>query len=263
MSVSPDRGVLGSTGPAPSRTVAYGPDPHQVYEVHEPAGDPRAWVVLVHGGFWRAAWDRVHLRALAASLTGQGYAVALVEYVRSGMPGGGWPGTGADVVRAVTAVGRVEAGRCPVVLVGHSAGGHLAVWALHQVGDGPSTLVPGLVGAVSLAGCLDLHLVHRLDLDDDAAADLMGSTPASDPAAWEAADPARLGRAPYPVVVVHGDQDEKVPVAVARSWWERAGDPARDRLALLPGVTHFALIDPTHPARTTMLDALEALLAPR
>src|SRR5690606_23621377 len=118
---------------------------------------------------------------------------------------------------AVTTVARVEAGRRPVVLVGHSAGGHLAVWALHQVGSAAAALVPGLAGAVSLAGCLDLDLVHRLGLDDDAAADLMGSTPGSDPVSWEAADPARLGRAPYPVVVVHGDQDEKVPVEVARS----------------------------------------------
>src|SRR5690606_5506800 len=149
-----------STGPAPSRTVPYGPAPHQVYEVHQPAGDPRAWVVLIHGGFWRAEWDRVHLRPLAASLTEEGYAVALVEYVRSGMPGGGWPATGAAVARAVTTVGRVEAGRRPVVLVGHSAGGHLAVWALHQVASGAAALVPGLAGAVSLAGCLDLDLVH-------------------------------------------------------------------------------------------------------
>lgn len=263
MSTSPDRGVLGLRGPDPSRTVPYGPAAHQVYEVHEPPGEPHAWVVLVHGGFWRAEWDRVHLRPLAAALAEEGYAVALVEYVRPGLPGGGWPATGDDVVAAVAAVGRDEAGACPVVLVGHSAGGHLAVWALHRVGEAEASTVPGLAGAVSLAGCLDLHLVHRLGLDGDAAAALMGSTPAADPTAWDAADPARLGRAPYPVVVVHGDQDEQVPLEVARSWWEQAGDPGRDRLVLLPGVTHFPLVDPTHPARTVLRDAIEGLLAPR
>ena len=256
VSIPTDRGVLGSSGPDPSHTVRYGPRDHQVYEVHEPAGPPRAWVGLIHGGFWRAEWDRTHLRPLAAALGEEGYAVALVEYARSGMPGGGWPVTGQDVMAALAALDRTETGSAPVVLVGHSAGGHLAVWALHQ---DPAVDV---AGAVSLAGCLDLHLVHQLGLDDDAAADLLRSTPVTDPAGWDGADPARLGRAPYPVVVVHGDQDEKVPLAVARSWWERAGDPGRDRLTVLTGVTHFALIDPTHPSRTALLDALAALLTP-
>lgn len=254
VSPSPDRGILSSDGPAPARTQAYGPAAHQVYEVHQPVGAPRAWVVLVHGGFWRAQWDRTHLRPLAGALTDQGYAVALVEYVRSGMPGGGWPATGEDVAAALAAVRRAEAGTLPVVLVGHSAGGHLAVWALHR----PEAR--GVSGAVSLAGCLDLHLVHDLGLDDGAAAALMGSTPQGEPAAWAGADPARLGRTAYPVVVVHGDQDEQVPLQVGRSWWERAGTPDRDQLLVLEGTTHFSLIDPGHAAHATLLAGVQALL---
>lgn len=255
MTNSADRGVLAAPGPEPVRTTAYGPADHHVYEVFLPHGPPRAWVVLVHGGFWRAAWDRTHLRPLAAALPGQGYAVALVEYARSGMPGGRWPAPGRDVAAALSAVRRDEAAGLPLVLVGHSAGGHLAVWALHSDSAG------GVAGAVSLGGCLDLHLVHELGLDGGAAADLMGSAPADDPATWDGADPARSGRTPYPVVVVHGGQDEQVPLAVAGSWWERAGDPSRDRLVVLPGVSHFPLIDPRHEAYAALLDALEVLLA--
>lgn len=256
MSTGPDRSVLDRTGPEPSRIVPYGRGPHQVYEVHEPEGGPRAWVVLVHGGFWRAQWDRTHLRPLAGALTEQGYAVALVEYVRPGMPGGGWPATGEDVVAAVAAVLHDERDeRDPgVVLVGHSAGGHLALWAMHR----PE--LQGVRGAVSLAGCLDLHLVHDLDLNDGAAVNLMGSPPQDAPEDWAGADPARLGPAPYPVVVVHGADDDRVPLAVSRSWWQRAGTPDRDELRVLAGVGHFALIDPEAPAYRTLLDALEALL---
>ncbi|WP_131103472.1 alpha/beta hydrolase family protein [Ornithinimicrobium sufpigmenti] len=262
-----DRSVLERTGPDPARTVPYGPAAHQVYEVHEPSGSPRAWVVLIHGGFWRAEWDRTHLRPLAGALTRDGYAVALVEYARPGLPGGGWPGTGEDVAAAVAAVLREEADgsdaaeragsgdTAPVVLAGHSAGGHLAVWLLHRP-EGR-----GVRGAVSLAGCLDLRLVHELGLGDGAALNLMGQHPEEEPDGWAAADPARLGRTPYPVVVLHGDEDERVPETVSQSWWEQAATPGRDRLVLLPGAGHFQLIDPEAAAYAALLDGVEDLLS--
>lgn len=254
MTNSADRGILTATGPEPVRRAAYGPAAHHVYEVFLPDTPPRAWVVLVHGGFWRAEWDRAHLRPLAAGIAGEGYAVALVEYVRPGMSGGGWPATGEDLAAAVAAVVRDEAAGIPVVLVGHSAGGHLAVWVLHR----PES--EGVRGAVSLAGCLDLRLVHEEDLGDGAALNLMAATPQEQPEAWAEADPARLGRTPYPVAIVHGDRDERVPVAVSRSWWERAGTPDRDRWHVLPDAGHFSLIDPEAPAYTTLRESVEGLL---
>lgn len=236
------------------REHRYGPAAHQVYETF---GTPRLGpgaplVVLVHGGFWRAEWDRSHLRPLAAALAERGYAVALVEYSRSGMPTGGWPATGHDC-RSALAAARREHARRPVLLLGHSAGGHLALWLLHQ----PEA--DGVAGAVSLAGCLDLHLVADLDLDDGAARDLLGCAPADAPDAWAAADPARLGRTAYPVVAVHGTADEKVPLAVTESWWEAAGDLERDRLIVLEGASHFPLIDPEAPEHETVLAALAHL----
>lgn len=250
------RDVLDRWAPA-GRERRYGPAEHQVYEVFDgPAGrrpSPRALVVLLHGGFWRAEWDRAHLRPLAHALAGHGYAVALPEYVRTGMPGGGWPGTFEDVAAGLAAVREGAAPGVPVVLVGHSAGGHLAVWLLHQAA------ASGVHGAVSLAGVLDLGLAAELSLDDGAVQDLLGGGPDDVPDRFAATDPASLGRTPYPVVVVHGGADAQVPPEVARRWWAAAGTPGRDELVELPGVDHFALVDPrasTFPVLTSALDRL-------
>lgn len=247
--------MLTRAAPEPSRTQVYGAQAHQVYDVYEPSPEVATGVcvILVHGGFWRAAHDRRHLYPMAAALAQEGQRVALVEYRRTGMPGGGWPATGLDVAAAVQTVREREAAQrptTPVVLVGHSAGGHLAIWALHQPAGA------GVAGAISLAGCLDLGLVRRLGLGGDAVADLMHGIPTSRDAVHRAVDPARLGPAPAPVTAVHGDADEIVPVAVSRSWWEAAAQVGRDRLVVLPSVGHFALIDPLSEAFAAVSEAV-------
>lgn len=249
----PDRAILDHPALPPAPTRRYGPGPDQVYELFGDPATATAWVLLVHGGFWRGLWDRSHLRPLAQALAEEGYAVALPEYVRSGMPGGGWPGTFRDVAEALAVVRR-EAGAAPLALVGHSAGGHLAVWLLHEPEAG------GVRGAVSLAGCLDLTMVAELGLDDGAAVDLMGGRPAELPEAYAAADPRLRGAAPYPVVVVHGTEDEQVPLDVAESWWATCATPGRDRLEVLEGTGHFALIDPWSDAYGLLTDRLRRLL---
>lgn len=259
--MSADRGILQRSAPGPDRTLRYGDAGHQVVDLFLPPGPHPSWVVLVHGGFWRAEWDRVHLQPLADALRAQGYAVAVIEYARTGMAGGGWPGTFEDVADALVAV-RVHAAahdRAPVVLVGHSAGGHLAAWLLHQPAGAPARGRAPVAGAVSLAGCLDLSMVALLGLDDGAAVDLLGGTPAAVPERYEATDPTRLGRTPYPVVVVHGTADEQVPVGVARSWWSAAATPGRDRMVLLDGVGHFPVIDPSAPAFGVLTDQIRWL----
>lgn len=252
----PDRSILDHPELPAGRTVAYGPRPHHVYEVVGDEHAGRGWVVLVHGGFWKAEWDRTHLRPLAAALARDGYAVALLEYARAGMAGGGFPGTFDDVRAALAAVRR-EAGTAPLVLAGHSAGGHLAVWLLHQ----PEA--EGVAGAVSLAGCLDLTLTADLGLGGGAAAALMGGGPGDRPELYPGADPSRLGAAPYPVVVVHGTADEAVPLTVAESWWSACATEGRDRLVVLEGVSHFPLVDPGAPCHGVVREHLARLLAAR
>ncbi|WP_202619051.1 alpha/beta fold hydrolase [Ornithinimicrobium cavernae] len=245
------RDVLTRPAREPDRTTTFGPDPTQLYDVWlGPASE--VTVVLVHGGFWRAEWDRSHLRPMAAALADAGYAVALPEYRRTGMPGGTWPGPGEDVAAALAAVRADDGLPDPTVLVGHSAGGHLAVWLLHR----PEAV--GVLGAVSLAGCLDLRMIGGLGLDDGAVDALMGCSD------WQrepslGADPAELGPTPAPVRVVHGREDQEVPLAVSESWVTRSATAGRDQLVVLEDVDHYDLIDPGSAAWPTVVEQVRAL----
>lgn len=240
---------------APARTVRYGPDDAQLYDVRLPPGPPLgSTVIVVHGGFWRARYDRTHAAPLAQALAQQGYHVAVPEYRRTGMPGGGWPGTFEDVRAALAAIRADVDLPTPCVLVGHSAGGHLATWALSQP-EGA-----GLLGAVSLAGCLDLALTARLGLSDDAAQALMGGGPDDLAGRYALADPAALAPAPAPVHLVHGTDDADVPLAVSVSYQRICAERGTTvALTVIPGGGHLILIDPDDPAFTILLDAVHEL----
>ena len=130
--------VLNRPAPPPDHTARYGSHREQVVDLRMPKDGPAngTLVVLIHGGFWRAAYDRTHTGPLADALASSGFAVCTPEYRRTGQPGGGWPGTFDDVAAAMDVLpGRVAreldgvAVMGPVVLAGHSAGGHLALWA--------------------------------------------------------------------------------------------------------------------------------------
>lgn len=265
------REVLTRPAPGPQATHPYGPGRDEVWEsyaaartdggAHGPgrrAGAPRPTVALVHGGFWWPDYDRTHLRPLAAALAARGFPVASLEYPRPGMPRGGWPQTGDAVRAGLRAVVQAATGANtgPVVAVGHSAGGHLAVLAVS--GDDP---VP-LAGVVSLAGVLDLALAEAMNLDDGAARALLGTAPDADQARWRSADPTRQ-RHHVPVVALHGESDVTVPPALSRSW-SRSRTPAdaAHTLTLLPDVEHYGLIDPTSPQFAVLTAAIEELAGP-
>jgi acetyl esterase/lipase len=122
-------------------------------------------VIFFHGGFWRHEYDRGHTGPLAAALAAEGLTVATPEYRRTGAPGGGWPGTFDDVVAALRTLPALLSARLgpvgPAVLAGHSAGGHLALWAASR-----SSRVPAVVG---LAPVADLIRAYELDLDGGAS----------------------------------------------------------------------------------------------
>lgn len=239
--------------PAPDRSLAYADRRDAVVDLHLPSAAPgRSWplVVLVHGGFWKEQYDRTHLRPLARALTGEGFVVATPEYRRVG-GGGGWPTTATDVLDVVrTLPGLLRDAGIAVgstSIVGHSAGGQLALWLAGEV--------PGLAGVVALAPVADLRRAAELDLGDGAVQAFLGGTP--DEVDYAPADPlTRLAHRPdAPVVVLHGDADDDVPVElshrlVAAYPWVRLVEPA---------CGHFELIDPAHPAFGELVRVLRVL----
>ena len=239
-------------------TRSYGSDPAQVYDVIPPAaGAPAATgtVVVVHGGFWRAEYDREHARPEAQAFAGAGCHVVLAEYRRAGMPGGGVPGTLDDVRDLLASVASQPDLPKPLVLVGHSAGGHLVAWAAGQ----PWVHERGIAGVVSLAGVVDLGAADRLHLGADATRDFVGSGPGT--AAWTSADPMSTLPPKVPVRLVNGADDDTVPPVTADDYVARATAAGGDvTVDLVEGADHFAVIDPTTPAFAHVLAAVHSLL---
>lgn len=214
--------ILDRVGPDPDEIVAYGDDPDQLIE-HWYADGPA--ITLLHGGFWRPQWDRTHLRPLAGAFRDAGYRVALPEYRR--VPGDPEL-TVADATEALSSIS-------PGVVIGHSAGGHLALMAWRNAR-----------AIVALAPVADLVLAEQLELDDGAVRDFLGG-PAS---ARPDLDPNRFAVPGVPVTVLHGTDDDRVPLAVSESY--AAGHDVR--LVPLPGVDHFAPIDPESAVWPVLLE---------
>ncbi|MEV0153492.1 alpha/beta hydrolase [Micromonospora sp. NPDC050686] len=261
MSADP-RDVLTRPAPAPDLTVAYGSHPDQVADLRRPAGPgPGRLLVVVHGGFWRAEYDRTHTGPLAAALAAQGHPVAQLEYRRTGQPDGGWPHTLTDVLAGVAALPGLAADALPglvapgaPILIGHSAGGQLALYAAAHA--------PGTVGGVlALAPVADLAEAYRLDLDSGAVAALLGGGPDDVPDRYRTTDPRSLVPTQVRTVVIHGTEDRQVPLSLSRRYvaaTAAAGTPAT--LVELQGCEHFGLIDPESAAWPQVTAALRSLL---
>jgi acetyl esterase/lipase len=251
------------TGP-PAPTVRYGERPDQVANLHRPAAEGGPWpvVVLVHGGFWRDGWDRTLMTPLAHDLAARGYLAWNVEYRRVGQVGGGWPGTLVDAAAAVDALeGVPDADLERIAAVGHSAGGHLALWLAARSklppdapGASPRVHVPL---AFALAGVCDLARGAEEGLGGGACAALLGGGPADVPERYAMASPAALLPFGTRQVLVHGGRDDLVPPSQSRDYAAAARAAGDDvELVLIDDADHFDLIGPSHRAWKEVADRL-------
>ncbi|MEJ2402267.1 MAG: alpha/beta fold hydrolase [Xanthomonadales bacterium] len=248
---------------APDRVIAYGPAASQFGELWLPPGREGAApvVVLVHGGCWLAEYGIAHIRPLAASLAQAGFAIWALEYRRVGEAGGGWPGTFRDVAAGIDHLAQLDEPRLDVsrvVLAGHSAGGHLALWAASRDRLSPDSTLhmePEIRpnGVLGLAAITDLVAYAS---DDNSCARvtprLLGGTPFERPERYEQASPAALGSRTN-TILLQGEADAIVPPAQAEAL------PGA-RVVLLPEAGHFDLIHPDTPAFERIRDLLEASL---
>ncbi|HEY1315631.1 MAG TPA: alpha/beta hydrolase [Gaiella sp.] len=238
--------------------VVYGPGPLQFGDLRlPPGGGPHPVAIVVHGGYWQSIYNLVHAGHLCVDLAARGIATWNVEYRRLGDPGGGWPGTFEDVLRAFDHLPRLAA-TYPldldrVAAVGHSAGGHLALLAAGR------TSVQ-LRGAVSLAGVVDLHMLDAMGADRGLARRLLGGGPDDVPERWREASPRQHLPWPLRTILVCGTEDVhwRPNEAVAAAAQEAGGDV---ELVALPGAGHFELVDPAAAEWEIVRAQLEAVLA--
>jgi acetyl esterase/lipase len=247
--------VLTRRAEPPDVLLRYGDHPDHLVDVWLPAqpiaGPERhPLLLLIHGGFWRQAWDRMHVRPLANALRQEGFAVAAMEYRRTG-DSGGWPTTFDDTRTVVdslpgllesAATGQTGAG---LTLIGHSAGGQLAMWA--------ATHCAGVAATVGLAPVADLYAAYDRNLDDGAVRDLLGGSPEEHPDRYRAADVVSSLPSTTPIIVIHGDQDPYVPVEMSRDLPVAGSGVEYIELA---GIEHFGLIDPRSPAYPVVLETV-------
>lgn len=240
------REILTLPAPRYDHKIAYGDDPFQFgyLRLPKPAG-PYPVAIVIHGGFWRAAFDLEYSGHMCAALTRAGLATWSLEYRRIGNPGGGWPGTCEDILRGAshlrTLADQFLLNASRVIAIGHSAGGHLALWLAAQK-------KPRLRGAVSLAGVADLRRAWELKLSNTAVGEFMGGGPQDLASAYKRASPIECLPLGTPSRLLHGDHDEDVPFEISQHFAEaavKAGDDSK--LIPLPGADHFAVIDPRTP----------------
>ena len=256
--------------PPPDHRIPYGDDPLQFGDLRIPEGEgPHPVIIFIHGGQWKAEFDISHSDKMTDGLTRFGFATWSLEYRRIGNDGGGWPGTfldigaGADHLRSIADEYKLDLDR--VIAMGHSAGGHLAIWlasraiipvesAIHT--DDPITIH----GVLGLAPAADLTALHVTEFCGEIIDALMGGSPQDVPEHYRWGDPMQISPDKTRKLLVLGNHDS-VWSPFGQSYYDKAlwrGDHIRITIAQDSG--HFELIDPDHDTFNIVLAAMQMVL---
>ncbi|MBA3805663.1 MAG: alpha/beta hydrolase [Acidobacteria bacterium] len=249
--------------------IAYGRDPSQFGDLRLPKGrGPHPVVIVLHGGCWYSEYDLTYMASLCTALTRLGVATWNVEYRRIGNAGGGWPGTledaahGTDYLRVLARTYPLDLKR--VIVVGHSAGGQLALWLTvrnHLPKDSPLYSSDPLLlqGVVSLAGITDMRRYGPNC--GDAVRKLLGGSPEEVAARYQQTSPAELLPLKVAQRLIHGRRDQIVPFDLSKDYEVAARSSGDDvRLAAVENAGHFELVAPQSSAWPAVEAAVRSLL---
>ena len=264
--------VLDRPPPSFDARIRYGSDPIQFAELRFPNGKgPFPLLFVVHGGFWQSRYDLSHIGHLCTAFTSRGVITCNVEYRRIGNPGGGWPGTFQDISLATRIIVQTTSSdprfdHARTAILGHSAGGHLALWLAgsHRISRGSPLHLDqrqAITKAISLAGVSDLRLAWKQKLGHGVVTRLMGGTPDKYPDRYNAGSPIELLPTDASQALVHGTDDDTVPLSQSEAYVEKAeklGD--WPTLVKLDGFGHYELIDPESEAWPPVAQAVLSTL---
>jgi acetyl esterase/lipase len=212
-------------------------------------------------------YGRDHIAPIAVDLADRGFAVWNLEYRRVGTAGGGWPGTLQDVGAGIDHLATLAQDGEPIdldriTMVGHSAGGHLALWSGLRDGvrgDGFQPKRVKVSGAVGLAAVADLALAHELRCGNGAVENFLGGSPLEVAARYRSTSPAEMLPIGVKQLLVHGSIDADVPVAISRRYAAAAAAAGDDvNFIELADAHHMDFIDPSSDAHAAWCSRLTA-----
>jgi len=244
------------------QTIQYGASADQQGDLHLPVTPRPPVVCLLHGGFWRMPYGRDQMNAIANDLVAHGLAVWNMEYRRLGAPQAAWPATMDDVAAGIghladLRTGGIDVDLDRVIVVGHSAGGHLALWAAGR-SHARNTSLPGvhIQAVVGLAPVADLAEAYVRKVGGEVVVELLGGIPGQYPDRLRAASPMEMLPLHVRQFILHGIADGVVPIDLSRGY-VRAAEAAGDTVELieLPGTGRHGItsIQTARPMRSFVI----------
>jgi 3-dehydroquinate dehydratase-2 len=236
----------------PFTGLAYGPLPDQTGQLRRPVAGGSTLIILVHGGLWRHEWTLDTIESLAVDLTLQGHVTWNLEYRRVGA-GGGWPESFDDLAAALAASPSLTGiGTERTVVMGHSAGGTMAMWA----GALPHGHRPAYT--VGLAPITDLVRADDEQLGEATVRRLLGRQRRPAPEMYSPRHRFPTG----PGLVLAGQKDTLVPLDYARDYLSAASELGSEVEVIEVQSDHWSFLDPSQAHWRTVSDRLRSRIPP-
>jgi len=256
--------------------IAYGKDENQFGDLRVPSGAGlHPVVILIHGGCWKADFATLRdLAPMADALKTEGIATWNIEYRRLSQSGSGWPGTYLDVSKSVDYLRSIATDKkldlSRVVVVGHSAGGHLAMWAASRLrlSSGSALYVKDplpIRGVIDLAGTADMEAFIQFEqhgCNGAVVEEMLGGKPVDVPERYAQVSAIKMLPLRIPQVLIWGRDDDIAPISLGEKYTlaaKQAGDPVR--LVSIPDVGHFEIASPLATTWPAVRKEIVALLA--